>query len=160
MPRNKRRRRGRPSAIAKLTVAQLMAEVDRRRSTVGALVAQRDDLTSQLQAIDAEIADLESIGGMANGVAPRRGPGRPKGSGKGHKRRGRGRKRQSNEQSLASVLQSVLRGKTMNVADMAEAALKSGYKSTSKNFKTVVGLTLLKGKKMFKRVSRGQYTAR
>jgi len=58
------------------------------------------------------------------------------------------------------VLQSVLRGKTMNVADMAEAALKAGYKSTSKNFKTVVGLTLLKGKKMFKRVSRGQYTAR
>ena len=132
-----------------------MAEVERRRSMVGSLVAQRDDLTSQLEAVNAQIAELESIGGM-NGLAPRRGPGRPKGSGKGHKRRGRG----GNAQSLASVLQSVLRGKTMNVADMAEAALKSGYKSTSKNFKTVVGLTLLKGKNMFKRVSRGQYTSK
>ena len=149
------KRRGRPSAIAKLTISQLMAEVERRRSRVGSLVAQRDDLTSQLEGVNAQIAELESIGGM-NGLVPRRGPGRPKGSGKGHNRRGR----RGNEKSLASVLQSVLRGKTMNVADMAEAALKSGYKSTSKNFKTVVGLTLLKGKKMFKRVSRGQYTAK
>jgi len=155
MPRTQKRRRGRPSAIAKLTVSQLMAEVERRRSMVGLLAARRDDLTSQLDAVNAQIAELESIGGM-NGLAPRRGPGRPKGSGK-HRR---GRKRQSNEKSLATVLQSVLRGKTMNVADMAEAAVKSGYKSTSKNFKTIVGLTLLKSKKMFKRVSRGQYTAK
>ena len=164
MPRTRRRRRGRPSAIAKLTVADLMAEVERRRSMVGSLAALRDKLTTQLESINAVIDELESLVGNVDGVAPLRGPGRPKGSGRGRKRRGRGRGRgrgrRGNEQSLASVLQSVLRGKTMNVADMADAAIKAGYKSTSKNFKTVVGLTLLKSKRMFRRVSRGQYTAK
>jgi hypothetical protein len=43
---------------------------------------------------------------------------------------------------------------------MAVAAKKAGHKTKSKNFNTVVGLTLLNHKKMFKRVSRGQYTAK
>ncbi len=62
--------------------------------------------------------------------------------------------------SLATVLQSVLRGKTMRVPEMSDAAIRIGYKSKSKNFRNVVALTMLKNKKAFKRVSRGQYTAK
>ena len=48
----------------------------------------------------------------------------------------------------------------MTVAEMAEAAKKTGYKSKSKNFRVIVSLTLLKNRKLFKRVARGQYTAK
>jgi len=54
----------------------------------------------------------------------------------------------------------LLRGKTMSVPEMAEAAKKAGYKSKSKNFRTIISLALISHRKMFKRVSRGQYTAR
>ena len=155
MPRAKRRRRGRPSTIAQLTVTQLMHEIERRRSMVGSLVSQRDDLASQLAAINAEIADLESIGGT-NGQAPRRGPGRPKGSGRGGAGRGRG----GNEKSLPALLHSLLRGRTMSVPEMADAAKKAGHKSKSKNFRGVVNQVLQKNRELFKRVSRGQYTAK
>ena len=43
---------------------------------------------------------------------------------------------------------------------MADAVKKSGYKSKSKNFRTLVALALLSHKKLFKRVARGQYTAK
>ena len=158
MPRTKRRRRGRPRAIAKLTIAQLMAEVDRRRSMIGALAAQRDELSRQLDAINAEISDLESIGGgTANGTTGGRGRGRARGSKRGA-RAGRGRG--GNDKSLPALLHSILRGKTMSVPDMAEAAKKAGHKTKSKNFRTIVSLAILNNRKMFKRVSRGQYTAK
>jgi hypothetical protein len=48
----------------------------------------------------------------------------------------------------------------MGVSEMAEAAKKAGHKSKSKNFRTIVSLALLNNRKMFKRVSRGQYTAK
>ena len=48
----------------------------------------------------------------------------------------------------------------MSVPEMAVAAKKAGHKSKSKNFRTVVGLALFGNKKLFRRVSRGQYTAR
>lgn len=121
-----------------------MAEIDRRRSVLERDIAA---MNSEL----AELGSLTSLNGQAAIAASAQKGGRPKGS---------GRKRGANGQSLATVLQSVLRGNTMNVAQMAEAAVKAGYKSSSKNFKTVIGLTLLKNKKLYKRVSRGQYTAR
>lgn len=58
------------------------------------------------------------------------------------------------------MLGSLLDGKTMNVNDMAAAALESGYKTGSKDFRSVIALTMLKHPKIFKRVSRGQYTAK
>ena len=78
------------------------------------------------------------------------------GAGRGAKGHGRG----GNKQSLPTLLHSLLRGKTMSVADMTDAAKRAGHKSKSKNFRTIVSLALLNHKPMFKRVSRGQYTAR
>jgi len=71
-------------------------------------------------------------------------------------RNGRG----GNKQSLPVLLHSILRGRTMGVAEMTDAAKKSGHKSKSKNFRAIVSVALLNHKRMFKRVSRGQYTAR
>jgi hypothetical protein len=137
-----------------------MAEVERRRSMSGSLVARRDELTAQLEAINAEIAELESIGAATNGQAHRRGRGRPKGLG-GAKRGARaGRGRGGNEKSLPALLHGLLQGKTMSVPEMAEAAKKAGHKSKSKNFRTIVSLAVLNNRQMFKRVSRGQYTAK
>ena len=58
------------------------------------------------------------------------------------------------------MLHSLLRGRTMTVAEMAAAAKKAGHKSRSKNFRVIVSLALLKNRGMFKRADRGQYTAR
>jgi len=139
-----------------------MSEVDRRRGMLGDLQARREELERALASVNAEIADLASFDGMTTGVR-RRGPGRPRGSrnkAAGVGRGGAGRGRGGNEKSLATRLHEILQGRTMNVADMAEAVKKAGHKSKSKNFRTVVGLALIGHKKMFKRVSRGQYTAK
>ncbi|MCL4198954.1 MAG: hypothetical protein KJZ69_15810 [Phycisphaerales bacterium] len=60
---------------------------------------------------------------------------------------------------LNAALHNLLKGKTMSVSEAADAVQKAGYKSNSANFYTVVNLTLLKRKDLFKRVERGQYTA-
>jgi hypothetical protein len=152
---SRKRRRDRPSAIARVSTTDLMREIERRRGMLGSLRATRDDLTRQLESLNTEIAGIESMDGPGS-APPRRGPGRPKGSGKG----GRGRGRDGNKQTLSMLLHSLLRGKTMSVPEMAQAAKKAGYKSKSKNFRMVVGLTILKNRKMFRRVTRGQYTAK
>ena len=45
------------------------------------------------------------------------------------------------------------------LAEITDAVLKSGFKTTSKNFRTMVAIQLGKAKGI-KRVSRGQYTAK
>lgn len=124
-----------------------MAEIDRRRTLLGQLQGQRADLQSQLDAVNAQIAQLGPIGSVDQQPRP-------------HPRIGDGRDRRGNKQSLSPLLHSILRGKTMSVVEMADAAKKTGYKSKSKNFRAVVSLALLKNRGMFKRVGRGQYTAK
>ena len=108
-----------------------------------------DELRTQRDSLDAQIAELEALGGPTAAVS-QSSPGRPKGQ-----RRGRGGK-----PSLPALLHSLLQGKTMNVAEMAEAAKRAGHKSKSKNFRGVVALALITNRKLFKRVARGQYTAK
>jgi hypothetical protein len=164
MPRQANRR-GRPSALASLPITALVGEIDRRRTD---LQTRRDALATQIATLDEEIADLGSLTGTSangrmRGRRRRRGPGRPKGSrnktlaGHGPKP---GRGRGGNEKSLPALLHGLLRGKIMSVPEMADAAKKAGHKSKSKNFPTVVGLALFGNKQLFKRVSRGQYTAK
>ena len=109
-----------------------------------------DQLRGQREALDTQIAELEALGGPTAAVS-QSSPGRPTGQ-----RRGRG----GNKQALPSLLHSLLQGKTMNVAEMAEAAKRAGHKSKSKNFRSVVALALITNRKLFKRVARGQYTAK
>lgn len=172
MPRGtmKMARRGRPSALAMLSVSDLMREVERRRNVLSDLLNQRAQLESDMAALDAEIGELESLtgGGGGRGRGRRRGrpPGR-RGPAPGHRRAAKGGKapgtrrgRGSNEQSLVSALHGLLRGKTLGVAEMSDAVKKAGYKTSSPNFRTIVNAALITNPDKFKRIARGQYTSK
>jgi hypothetical protein len=129
----------RKSALAGLSLAEINRELARRQRSVGTLERRRAKLLKQVAELDAQIS---AYGGSLKG---------------GWSRAGR-RTRPKNEVQLLDALKSALKGKTMGVAEVAEAVQKAGYQTTSPNFRTIVNQTLLK-KKHFKRVSRGQYTA-
>ena len=90
---------------------------------------------------------------MKRRVGRPRGPGRPRGSGSG---------KRGGQPSLATALHSLLRGKTLGVAEMSDAVQKAGYKTKSPNFRTIVNAALLAkpNKHLFRKVGRGQYTAK
>ena len=69
-------------------------------------------------------------------------------------------RRPRNAGSLVESLKKLLTGKTMSVTEMADAVQKAGYKTSSPNFRTIVNQTLISNKRDFKRVARGQYTAK
>jgi hypothetical protein len=48
----------------------------------------------------------------------------------------------------------------MSVTDVAEAVKQAGYKTTSSNFRVIVNQALLANPKVFRKVARGEYTAR
>ena len=61
---------------------------------------------------------------------------------------------------LHAALHNVLNGTTMGVSEVAQAVQKAGYKTRSENFRTMVNITLLKRKDLFKKKGRGKYTAK
>jgi hypothetical protein len=123
------------------------------------MMSRRSELESELDAINADLAQFGDVGGPP----VRRGPGRPRKSGtrpgptlgRGRKGRGHG----GNEKSLPALLHSLLQGKTMSIPELTDAAKKAGHKSKSKKFRTIVALAVFHNPKMFRRVSRGMYTA-
>lgn len=62
--------------------------------------------------------------------------------------------------SLADALHAALQGRTLSVSDAAVAVKQAGYPSNSPNLRTMVNQQLLANPGRFKRVSRGQYTAK
>jgi len=108
---------------------------------VGTMQRRRDRLMNRVHALDSEIAEL---GGSLNGKFH---------GGGGTRRRPR------NETNLVEALQKVLHGKTMSVTEVADAVQRAGYRTTSPSFRTIVNQALIASGK-FKRVSRGQYTAK
>jgi len=140
--------------------------IEERRA---ALVARRDEVASELAAIDA---DLGSVGvataapkrgpgrppgkrGPGRPKGSGRGPGRPKGSGKGKPGRKPGAKGQS---ELHNAIRAVLKGSAepMRIGDLAEKVKKNGYQTKSKNFGVILGLRLSEMADV-KRVERGVY---
>lgn len=154
MPRTSRRTAKSTSAsgsgLHAISISDLHAELRRRQRQAMPLVRRRAKIAAKLARLDAELAALgQSIGG---GIEPvRRGPGRPPG------RRG---PRAKNAVGLVPTMQKVLHGKTLGVSEAATAVLAAGYRTNSKNFRTVVNQTLLVNKDKFKKVGRGQYTAK
>lgn len=104
------------------------------------LERRRDRVLAKLAALERKIE--EHGGSAAAGGGGRRGGARPK-----------------NSMNLAQALAGVLKGRTMSVTDVAQAVQRAGYKTSSANFRTIVNQTLIKSDK-FKKVSRGQYTAK
>ena len=127
-----------PAGLARLPVSALEAELRRRQRLAGTLQRRRERLAAKVEALDQQI---EAAGGSANGHISR-GPGR----------------RPRNKTTLAAALATMLKGKTMTVVDAAEAVQRAGYRTNSNNFRTQVNIALIKG--AFKRVARGEYTAK
>ncbi len=132
--------------VGKLATKDLEAELARREKEAQKLARKREKLIDEVAAIDAELDELGF-----SGVSGGRGTGT---------KRGGSRKRPKNDTPLPDVLAKVLKGKTMGVTEIAEAAEKAGYKSSSANFRNIVNQTLLKHPKLFKKVGRGQYTGK
>lgn len=129
----------RSSTLSGISVSDLRRELGRRQKRVGSLIKKRDRQMEKVRELDQQIAEL---GGIARG-----------GSFVG------ARKRPKNESNLVDALAKVLTGKTMSVTEVSEAVQKAGYMTTSPSFRTIVNQTLINSGK-FKRVSRGQYTAK
>jgi chorismate mutase len=129
--------------LAKVSVEDLKKEISRRQKGLLKLIAKRDALNSQ-------IAELEALGLPVKPVVARRRK-------KLGRKRGRKAQRMPRAGSLASALVEALKAKgKQSVAELVAAVQEAGYKSKSKNFQTIVGMALSKGKQ-FKRVKRGVY---
>lgn len=124
-----------------MSIAQLEQLLAGRRQELNAKRREHSKLLTRLQELEA---DIRRLGG--GGSAGRRGRG---GSGGGTRAR--------NAKSLIETLEDVLKGgKPMKVGDIAEAAQKSGYRSNSANFRSIVNQTLIKDKR-FGSAGRGVY---
>lgn len=133
--------------LSRVPTVDLTRELERREAMASAFEARRDELAKELADIGAEISALE--GAHSNGVGPRH-----------VNRTSAARTRPTNQQPLYVALQKLLRGRTMSVSEAAKAVKNAGYKSNAANFTTIVNLTLLDRKDLFKRVGRGLYTVR
>jgi hypothetical protein len=132
--------------LAKVSVEDLKKEIARRQRKLPELIVARD-------ALNCQIAELEGLGGAkATAVARRKKPGR--------KKAGRRAMKPARAGSLISALMDALgaNGK-LTVAEAADAVQAAGYKSKSKAFKKVVGITLSTDKR-FRRVRRGVYAVK
>jgi len=125
------------SGLARLSVAELMAEIRRRASSTGRLERKRAKLAAKIARLDQEI---ERLGGATGGH------GRSKGT------------RARNAMTLTEALSKALKGKPMSVGDAMAAVQNAGYRTNSSSFRTQVNIALIKGP--FKRVGRGEYAAR
>lgn len=127
-----------------ISLDDLAREMRRRQREVSKLISKRDRLAEQLSAVEAEIRGLGGVGSVgAYGTTAN----------------GKPRRRPQNESSLSEALLGVLSNATMSVTEAAEAVQRAGYQTTSSSFRTIVNQTLIKDPR-FKKVSRGQYTAK
>lgn len=141
----KRAPRSRPD-LASLSSRELEAELRRRERGIEALRRRHERLLETLADLEEQI---RSEGGEIGAVS--RGGRQPRAGGR--------RRRPQNESNLIDALAAVLKGATMSVTEVAQAVQRAGYKTTSENFRTIVNQALIKSDK-FKKVARGQYTAK
>ena len=164
-----RSRRGtgsrRSAKLSSVSTAELQAEIQRREDE---LLTRRQELSDELEAVEAEMAELGGLdvtgrNGSATRTMPRRSRGgkQPRSGGRAAASSARsGRKRPRNEMNLVEALHELLRGRTMSVTETASAVQKAGYRTTSPNFRTIVNQTLINRPELFKRVARGKYASR
>ena len=128
--------------LARMAIEELKKEILRRTRVLPKLIAMRDTL-------DKKIAELQGLVELkaAPKLARRK-------IGKKRVRKSQGKTRAG---SLSSKLVEVFQGrKRLSLAEAIEAVQAAGYKTKSKNFATIVGMTLSKDKR-FRRVRKGVY---
>ena len=119
-----------------MSIRDLHAEVRRRERAAGGLLKRKARLLARLSEVEEQIRrDGIAAGASGAGSRPR------------------------NEMNLVESLAKVLKGKTLSVTKAAEAVQAAGYRTVAANFRTIVNQALIKNKKVFKKIERGQYTA-
>ena len=131
--------------LSDLSIEDLKKEIQRRQAALPGLIAQRDEL-------DRKIADLQALGPVDPALAAPKAP---------SARSARVKvKRAKNKVSLPQVLTTILKAKPgQSVAELTQAVLAAGYKSTSKDFKAIVTQTLYRDER-FKRVASGRFAVK
>jgi len=119
-----------------LSIADLEAELNRRRKVVARLERRRATVQRKLDSLDAEISRLGGLGRLG-------------------RRGGRAR----NEHSLADMIHDVLQKGPTRVGDIMMAVQKAGYRSSSPNFRSIVNQVLIKDRR-FTAAERGIYQLR
>lgn len=131
--------------ISSLSIAELEALINNRKSKVSSLYERRDQLVKQLAAVDAEIAAAEGKGGATRGrpahfarakvAAKRRGP----------------VQRAQNDKSLKTYVEEALAGnkKGLTIGEIQAVVLKNGYTTNSANFKNTLYQCLYHNEKTF-----------
>ena len=163
----KRGRRGRPSSkgvtLANASVAQLQSELQRRERSHAKLRSKRETLMQKIRALEQQIGmpiSSSSAGTTSTGKRRGRPPGSKNRSTSVGRPGGRRGPRGQNTSNLVDSLHGVLRGKTLSVSEVSDAVQRAGYKTGSSNFRTIVNQALLANPSKFKKVARGQYTAK
>ncbi len=124
-------------SLDRLSIAELNAELRRRQRSTGTLQRRYERTMAKASRLRAQIEELGgSVGGTGGGWT------RPK-----------------NDMTLVEALAAALKGKTMSVTDVAETVQQQGYRTNSNNFRTQVNIALINSGE-FKRVGRGEYTAK
>lgn len=131
--------------LSSMSIAELEALINNRKSKVSSLHVRRNQLVKQLAALDAEIAAAEGKSGAtrgrpahyarAKGAAKRRGP----------------VQRAQNPKSLKAYVEDALAGnkKGMTIGEIQAAVLKNGYTTNSANFKNTLYQCLYHNEKTF-----------
>ena len=128
-------------SLEKISTKEILAEITRRKKERTTLLREKTALTRRLKAIDAE------LGAMGKKKSARR-PAK------------KNQKRARNVMTLPEAMLKVMsEDKAMSVPEIASAASKAGYKSTSKTFHTIIYQTLARDKR-FKKTDRGQYVVK
>jgi len=122
------------SGVSAMSVDALKSEIKRRARALKTLSRKRARIAAKLANLDAQI---EAAGGSPTS------------------RRGRAR----NAAPLVPSLVKALGSKAMGVGELTEAVQRSGYRSNAANFRLIVNATLLKHRKVFKKIARGKYAA-
>lgn len=148
----KKRRTARRTGLSGQSTAKIHAELKRREAALVKLEKRRDAILDQLSSIEIDIAQL---GPLSTRLVAKKRPGRPKGSASSQ-----GKRANRKKISLSEALQKALKGRTLSVTDAVKAAVRAGYKTKSANIRVMVNQALLMHKDKFRKVSRGQYTAK
>lgn len=132
-----------------IPTSALASELQNRRES---LVAELAIINEVLGVSGGAGGSARSFGRMASGSAAsaRRAGGR----------RGRSGPRGSNTLTLVQAMSSILSSGAKPVTEILEAIPSTGYKSKSKNLRTMVSIQLAQRKDIFRRVKRGVYAVK
>ena len=135
-------------------LADLEAELARRRSDLQKLEAERDRLLARLAGVERQIA---AVGGETTAPAATGPEGRKKKKRTAKKAPNGRRRRRGDQPSLPDMLAQIMSPtEPRRVVELAEEVRRRGYRTKSSDFAGVVSAAL-SGNPRFKKVARGQY---